>query len=114
MAITLIYWTIAIIIPMVVVIATLIFNARSTMNNDKLTPFECGFDPASSARIPFSLRFFILAVLFLVFDIEIALLMPIPTLHFYSPSVTIIILTFMTILLAGLAHEWNEQSLEWM
>nr|YP_009355514.1 NADH dehydrogenase subunit 3 [Uranoscopus japonicus]BAX03819.1 NADH dehydrogenase subunit 3 [Uranoscopus japonicus]BBU26118.1 NADH dehydrogenase subunit 3 [Uranoscopus japonicus] len=84
-------------------------------DQEKLSPYECGFDPFNSARLPFSLRFFLVAILFLLFDLEIALLLPLPWANQFSPP----ILTFMwaTIILAlltiGLAYEWLQGGLEW-
>lgn len=104
---------IAALIPTVVIISTFLINKLSNFNFEKSTPFECGFDPHNSARIPFSIRFFILAVLFLVFDIEIALLLPIPSITFININTKIVLIIFTIILLLGLYHEWKESSLEW-
>nr|YP_009179417.1 NADH dehydrogenase subunit 3 [Garra qiaojiensis]AHC02271.1 NADH dehydrogenase subunit 3 [Garra qiaojiensis] len=82
---------------------------------EKLSPYECGFDPLGSARLPFSLRFFLVAILFLLFDLEIALLLPLPwgdQLH--SPTETLFwATTVLTLLILGLIYEWTQGGLEW-
>nr|YP_009019460.1 NADH dehydrogenase subunit 3 [Abbottina rivularis]AGZ64039.1 NADH dehydrogenase subunit 3 [Abbottina rivularis]AIT58556.1 NADH dehydrogenase subunit 3 [Abbottina rivularis]QKV09967.1 NADH dehydrogenase subunit 3 [Abbottina binhi]BAU45982.1 NADH dehydrogenase subunit 3 [Abbottina rivularis] len=82
---------------------------------EKLSPYECGFDPLGSARLPFSLRFFLIAILFLLFDLEIALLLPLPwgdQLH--NPTETLFWATTVLILLTlGLIYEWAQGGLEW-
>ena len=97
----------ALIIPVVVLSIALVISFRSFEDREKCSPFECGFDPKRNARIPFSMRFFLLAVIFLVFDIEIVLLIPAPFLpnRFTSSSAPLILLTFFFILIAGLLHE---------
>nr|AVN68059.1 NADH dehydrogenase subunit 3 [Polyzosteria viridissima] len=98
----------------IMMIATLL-SKKSIEDREKSSPFECGFDPKSSARLPFSLRFFLIAVIFLIFDVEIALLLPMTIiLHLSSIMMwTTISITFLLVLLMGLYHEWNQGSLEW-
>nr|AXA45364.1 NADH dehydrogenase subunit 3 [Mitromorpha fischeri] len=88
---------------------------RSISDREKNSPFECGFDPIKSARLPFSMRFFLLAIIFLIFDIEIVLLFPILISVSYSMAVWTmsILFIFLVILVVGLFHEWNEGSLDW-
>nr|ABM65769.1 NADH dehydrogenase subunit 3 [Nucula nucleus] len=92
-----------------------ILAKQTKMDREKQSPFECGFDPMSSARIPFSTRFFLLAVIFLIFDVEIVLLFPvISSLSIeLTPLISSALLIFLTVLILGLFHEWNEGSLEW-
>nr|UIR97931.1 NADH dehydrogenase subunit 3 [Cyphoderus sp.] len=84
-------------------------------DREKNSPFECGFDPKSMARMPFSLRFYLIAVIFLIFDVEITLIMPIPILLSQNNMISIIFLStfFVSILILGLFHEWNEGALQW-
>nr|YP_010976048.1 NADH dehydrogenase subunit 3 [Fundulus catenatus]WNX94368.1 NADH dehydrogenase subunit 3 [Fundulus catenatus] len=84
-------------------------------NYEKLSPYECGFDPLGSARLPFSLRFFLVAILFLLFDLEIALLLPLPWGdQLSSPLTTFAWASAVLILLSlGLVYEWIQGGLEW-
>nr|AGN71322.1 NADH dehydrogenase subunit 3 [Leptophryne borbonica] len=101
----------------IVLILTIISFWFPTTNPDseKLSPYECGFDPLGSARLPFSLRFFLVAILFLLFDLEIALLLPSPwaaqlphpTLFILWASIILILLTL------GFIYEWLQGGLEW-
>merc|ERR1711976_450784 len=71
---------------------------------DTATPFECGFDPKHSARTPFSLRFFLLAIIFLIFDVEIVILLPAPLLN-TTPAPLLNASLFLLAILGGLFHE---------
>nr|UYX79150.1 NADH dehydrogenase subunit 3 [Unedogemmula unedo] len=92
-----------------------VLSKRGISDREKSSPFECGFDPIKSARLPFSLRFFLLAIIFLIFDVEIVLLFPILVSMTSSISVGLMLSFFMflAILIVGLFHEWNEGSLDW-
>nr|WNH24427.1 NADH dehydrogenase subunit 3 [Bolinichthys longipes]WNH38384.1 NADH dehydrogenase subunit 3 [Bolinichthys supralateralis]BAM75115.1 NADH dehydrogenase subunit 3 [Bolinichthys pyrsobolus] len=88
---------------------------QMTPDSEKLSPYECGFDPLGSARLPFSLRFFLVAILFLLFDLEIALLLPLPwgdqlanPLHTFLWATAV-----LWLLILGLIYEWTQGGLEW-
>nr|AAY18854.1 NADH dehydrogenase subunit 3 [Merops bulocki] len=89
--------------------------AQTSPDSEKLSPYECGFDPLGSARLPFSIRFFLVAILFLLFDLEIALLLPLPwATQLQSPTHTLTwALTIIFLLTLGLAHEWMQGGLKW-
>nr|AVN67403.1 NADH dehydrogenase subunit 3 [Elliptorhina javanica] len=102
-------------LTVLIMILASILSKKSIEDREKSSPFECGFDPKSSARMPFSLRFFLIAVIFLIFDVEIALLLPMMIIMSSSDIKTwfSISVLFLAILLLGLYHEWNQGSLEW-
>nr|YP_009178509.1 NADH dehydrogenase subunit 3 [Leopardus tigrinus]AKE36319.1 NADH dehydrogenase subunit 3 [Leopardus tigrinus]WLN41582.1 NADH dehydrogenase subunit 3 [Leopardus tigrinus pardinoides]WLN41595.1 NADH dehydrogenase subunit 3 [Leopardus tigrinus pardinoides] len=82
---------------------------------EKASPYECGFDPMESARLPFSMKFFLVAITFLLFDLEIALLLPLPWASQTSkvPTMLITALLLISLLAASLAYEWTQKGLEW-
>nr|YP_009560643.1 NADH dehydrogenase subunit 3 [Liriomyza chinensis]AWX34631.1 NADH dehydrogenase subunit 3 [Liriomyza chinensis] len=88
---------------------------KSFSDREKNSPFECGFDPKSSSRLPFSLRFFLVTIIFLIFDVEIALILPMVMILNYSNIMvwTLTSLIFLIILLIGLYHEWHQGMLNW-
>nr|QOJ46782.1 NADH dehydrogenase subunit 3 [Eudyptes moseleyi] len=89
--------------------------AQTNPDSEKLSPYECGFDPLGSARLPFSIRFFLSAILFLLFDLEIALLLPLPwATQLQSPTTTLTwASTIILLLTLGLIYEWMQGGLEW-
>nr|YP_010044621.1 NADH dehydrogenase subunit 3 [Anneissia pinguis]QPF24644.1 NADH dehydrogenase subunit 3 [Anneissia pinguis] len=85
-------------------------------SGNKNSPYECGFDPLNSARVPFSFRFFLVAILFLLFDLEIALLFPLPySLTIISNNFYVVFISvfFIVLLSVGLVYEWMNGGLEW-
>nr|QQW47784.1 NADH dehydrogenase subunit 3 [Paguma larvata] len=82
---------------------------------EKASPYECGFDPMGSARLPFSMKFFLVAITFLLFDLEIALLLPLPWASQTTNLSTMLsmALLLISLLAASLAYEWTQKGLEW-
>nr|QAB05917.1 NADH dehydrogenase subunit 3 [Ixodes holocyclus]QAB05930.1 NADH dehydrogenase subunit 3 [Ixodes holocyclus] len=102
------------IIPFVIMIISMILSKNKFMDKEKLSPFECGFDPFSISRMSFSLKFFMIAIIFLIFDIEIILILPFPFILSKKIIFPITITIIMIIILLGLLYEWNKGMLEWM
>ncbi len=80
----------------------------------KSSPYECGFDAMEDARLPFDVRFYLVAILFIIFDLETAFLFPwaivlrqVGWLAFWSMMV------FLGILIVGFIYEWKKGALEW-
>nr|YP_008963560.1 NADH dehydrogenase subunit 3 [Curetis bulis]YP_010429015.1 NADH dehydrogenase subunit 3 [Curetis acuta]AFV13315.1 NADH dehydrogenase subunit 3 [Curetis bulis]USO21411.1 NADH dehydrogenase subunit 3 [Curetis acuta] len=106
---------IIIILSNIIMIFSSILSKKMIWDREKCSPFECGFDPMSSTRIPFSLHFFLITMIFLIFDVEIALIFPIITL-FKMVNFLVwakISFFFIIMLLIGLYHEWNQNMLNW-
>nr|YP_009467131.1 NADH dehydrogenase subunit 3 [Agramma hupehanum]ARB50124.1 NADH dehydrogenase subunit 3 [Agramma hupehanum] len=89
---------------------------KMMMERNKMTPFECGFDPKSSSRIPFSTQFFLIGILFLIFDVEMVMILPmIVTLKKSNMLLwTMSSLILMSTLILGLYYEWKNGVIEWI
>tara|TARA_B100001123_G_scaffold359191_1_gene414539 strand:- start:309 stop:677 length:369 start_codon:yes stop_codon:yes gene_type:complete len=81
---------------------------------EKLSAYECGFDPFDDSRMEFDVRFYLVAILFIIFDLEIAFLFPwaislgkIGLLGFFSMMIFLLILT------VGFIYEWKKGALDW-
>lgn len=91
----------------------LLIRGKWSINRESYSPFECGFDPKGRGRLPFSLRFYLIRVIFLVFDVEVTYLLPlIPRWEISSKYIAAGGFTFVVILLLGTLYEWKKGSLD--
>jgi NADH-quinone oxidoreductase subunit A len=98
----------------IAMVAASVVVARQRPNKEKLSPYECGFDPFEDARIRFDVRYYLVAILFIIFDLEVAFLFPwavslgdIGMFGFWSMVV------FLAVLTVGFIYEWKKGALEW-
>ena len=104
-------------ISLLLSIGFIVINYIASPSNpdpEKLSAYECGFEAFDNARIEFDVRFYLVAILFIIFDLEIAFLFPwaislgsIGLFGFYS------MMTFLFILTVGFIYEWKKGALEW-
>lgn len=80
----------------------------------KNSAYECGFDPFGDSRLPFDVRFYLVAILFIIFDLETAFLFPwAVTLHHIGHFGFWSMMVFLGILVVGFIYEWKKGALEW-
>jgi NADH-quinone oxidoreductase subunit A len=98
--------TVMIVLPMLL--------ARGKPDAEKLSAYECGFSPYGDARGTFDVRFYLVAILFIIFDLEVAFLFPwavsleeVGVFGFWS------MMLFLGILAIGFCYEWKKGALEW-
>jgi NADH-quinone oxidoreductase subunit A len=104
---------IALALSLALVIASLL-AARQKPDSEKLSPYECGFEPFADARSKFDVRFYLVSILFIIFDLEVAFLFPwavslgrIGLFGFWS------MVAFLGVLTIGFIYEWKKGALEW-
>jgi NADH-quinone oxidoreductase subunit A len=109
----LLFLGLAIALSLVMVIASLVI-ARQRPDAEKLSAYECGFEAFDDARRKFDVRFYLVAILFIIFDLEVAFLFPwavalgeIGMFGFWSMVI------FLAVLTVGFVYEWKKGALEW-
>lgn len=81
---------------------------------EKLSPYECGFEAFEDARLKFDVRFYLVAILFIIFDLEIAFLFPwAVVLRDVGWPAFVAMLLFLGILVVAFVYEWKKGALEW-
>uniref|UniRef100_UPI00300144EE NADH dehydrogenase subunit 3 n=1 Tax=Limassolla dispunctata TaxID=3019670 RepID=UPI00300144EE len=103
------------ILSFIIVMLINLISKKMISELQKSTPFECGFNPLTMKRLPFSIHFFLIAIIFLIFDIEIIIILP-TTLTLKTSTIYYWIITsstFVIILILGLYHEWKYGMLNW-
>ena len=95
-------------------VAASLVVARQLPDTAKLSPYECGFEPFEDARIRFDVRYYLVAILFIIFDLEVAFLFPwavsladLGAFGFWS------MFAFLAVLTVGFVYEWKKGALEW-
>nr|YP_010414165.1 NADH dehydrogenase subunit 3 [Macrosiphum rosae]URQ84761.1 NADH dehydrogenase subunit 3 [Macrosiphum rosae] len=103
------------IIMMMLFLIMIFINMKMKFNYNKSAPFECGFDPFNKSRIPFSLNFYLIAIIFLIFDIEISIILPM-ILNFKISNMmyfNIMFMMFFMFMIITIFYEWKFGSLNW-
>nr|YP_008081171.1 NADH dehydrogenase subunit 3 [Sogatella furcifera]AGH29092.1 NADH dehydrogenase subunit 3 [Sogatella furcifera]AGH29109.1 NADH dehydrogenase subunit 3 [Sogatella furcifera]QVO59332.1 NADH dehydrogenase subunit 3 [Sogatella furcifera]UXN45378.1 NADH dehydrogenase subunit 3 [Sogatella furcifera]UXN45391.1 NADH dehydrogenase subunit 3 [Sogatella furcifera] len=99
----------------ILAIFSFLLSKKTNLDINKTSPFECGFSNFNSSRLSFSIHFFMVAIIFLMFDIEVAIMLPIfisfKFMKVYQWMLTS--LTITTIITYGLYHEWINGVIEW-
>jgi NADH-quinone oxidoreductase subunit A len=90
------------------------YFARFHGDREKRSPYECGFEPFEDTRMKFDVRYYLVAILFIVFDLEIAFLFPwAVALGKIGVFGLVAMAVFLLILVVGFIYEWKKGALEW-
>jgi NADH-quinone oxidoreductase subunit A len=113
----LLFIILAILLSLLIFIGTKLaslFLKTNKKNPEKLTPYECGFEPFEDARLKFDVRFYLVAILFIVLDLEVAFLFPWAVVFTKVGWPGFIAMgIFLFLLLIGFIYEWKKGALEW-
>jgi len=88
--------------------------APNRPDREKLSPYECGFEAFEDSRMKFDVRYYLVAILFIIFDLEIAFLFPwAVALNEIGMAGFIAMMVFLGVLVVGFIYEWKKGALEW-
>jgi len=108
-----IYYLISLILSVVILIVSLITAPRIT-DIEKVSAYECGFHPFQDSRGKFEVRFYLVAILFIIFDLEIMFLFPWSIVYKYLIFTGYLFMViFLLILTIGFVYEWKKGALDW-
>lgn len=96
-----------------ILLALNLFLIKHDSEIEKLSPYECGFNPFEDARHKFDIRFYLVGILFIIFDLEVAYLFPWALIYQSNFFVLFIMIIFILILLGVLVYEWLKGALDW-
>ena len=112
-SVIIVFFIISALLSMLLFFLSYLFTPQK-FDHEKISAYECGFNPFDDARSTFDVRFYLVAILFLIFDLEVSFLFPwsivlsrLPLLGFWSMVLFLIILTI------GFIYEWYKGALEW-
>ena len=104
-------------ISLILSIGFIVLNLLASPKNpdpEKLSAYECGFEPFNDSRMEFDIRFYLVAILFIIFDLEIAFLFPWAiTLGNIGIFGFVSMMIFLSILTVGFIYEWKKGALDW-
>jgi NADH-quinone oxidoreductase subunit A len=113
------YWPVLLFIAVavglgVVLMAIGMLAGPSRPDSEKLSPYECGFEAFEDARMKFDVRYYLIAILFIIFDLEIAFLFPWAVVFDKIGAIALIEMAlFLALLVVGFAYVWKKGALEW-
>lgn len=109
----LVYLVISLALALLILGLSFVFSTQKP-DPEKVSAYECGFDPFDDARARFDIRFYLVAILFIIFDLEVTFLFPwavsLNKLNFFGFWSMVIFLVILTI---GFIYEWRKGALEW-
>jgi NADH-quinone oxidoreductase subunit A len=109
----LVFLAVAIGLGLVLILAAVIVAVRNP-DPEKVSAYECGFNAFDDARMKFDVRFYLVSILFIIFDLEIAFLFPWAVTFVGMSDVSFwSMMTFLAVLTIGFAYEWKKGALEW-